>query len=84
MRIFLTVLFAFGILVIGVWFVSAIARTRAKEEVTAEDVAALDVFFVCGDCGTEFRVEKVGQLQVPRHCGEPMEVERRPRGVSPN
>jgi hypothetical protein len=37
------------------------------------------VVFVCGECGTEFRVEKLGQLQVPRHCGEVMRVERRPR-----
>src|ERR687896_1077059 len=57
----------------------ALARTREptrnKEE--AEDVAELDVFFVCGECGTEFRVERIGELQVPRHCGEPMRVERR-------
>lgn len=44
-----------------------------------EDVADLDVFFVCRECGTEFRVEKIGELQVPRHCGERMLVERRPR-----
>jgi hypothetical protein len=24
-------------------------------------------------------VEKIGELQVPRHCGEKMLVERRPR-----
>jgi DNA-directed RNA polymerase subunit RPC12/RpoP len=46
-----------------------------------EDVTDLDVFFVCGLCGTEFRVEKVGELQVPRHCGERMLVERRPQAV---
>ncbi len=47
----------------------------------AEDVVDLDVFFVCVECGTEFRVEKIGELQVPRHCGERMAVERRPRTV---
>jgi DNA-directed RNA polymerase subunit RPC12/RpoP len=47
----------------------------------AEDVGSLDVFFVCAECGTEFRVEKIGELQVPRHCGERMLVERRPRPV---
>jgi hypothetical protein len=64
-----------------------LARSRApqrKEE--AEDVADLDVFFVCVECGTEFRVEKLGELQVPRHCGEQMRVERRareaPQGLS--
>lgn len=44
----------------------------------AEDVEELDVFLVCGECGTEFRVTRLGELQVPRHCGEPMEVVRRP------
>ena len=67
----------------GMWFLRGIARSRPREQVTAEDVAELDVFFVCGECGTEFRVEKIGELQVPRHCGEPMLVERRPRGISP-
>ena len=47
----------------------------------AEDVESLDVFFVCVECGTELRVEKLGELQVPRHCGEKMLVERRPRVV---
>ena len=44
-----------------------------------EDVEDLDVFLVCGECGTELRVTRLGALQVPRHCGEPMEVLRRPR-----
>lgn len=44
----------------------------------AEDVEALDVFFVCRECGTELRVSRLGELQVPRHCGETMEVVRRP------
>ncbi len=47
----------------------------------AEDVESLDVFFVCSECGTELRVEKLGELQVPRHCGERMLVERRPRAL---
>ena len=44
----------------------------------AEDVDDLEVFFVCGECGTEYRVTRLGELQVPRHCGEPMRVVRRP------
>lgn len=43
-----------------------------------EDVEELDVFLVCGECGTEFRVTRLGELQVPRHCGETMQVVRRP------
>jgi hypothetical protein len=43
-----------------------------------ENVDDLDVFFVCGECGTEFRVTRLGELQVPRHCGETMQVVRRP------
>ena len=45
-----------------------------------EDVEALEVFMVCGECGTEFRVTRLGELQIPRHCGEPMHVQRRPAG----
>ena len=52
-----------------------------SHEGPAEDVAGLDVFFVCGECGTEFRVEKIGELQVPRHCGEKMRVVRRDRAA---
>lgn len=54
-------------------------RTPPAHEGPAEDVADLDVYFVCVECGTEFRVEKIGELQVPRHCGERMVVERRTR-----
>ena len=70
-----------AILLFGVWVFRGVARFRPEEEDEAppEDVADLDVVFVCGECGTEFRVEKLGQLQVPRHCGEVMRVEQRPR-----
>jgi len=49
---------------------------EAKPDV--EDVEDLAVFLVCAECGTEFRVTRLGELQIPRHCGEPMEVVRRP------
>lgn len=42
-----------------------------------EDVEALDVYLVCRECGTEYKVSRLGELQVPRHCGEKMQVERR-------
>lgn len=45
-----------------------------------EDVEDLDVFLLCGECGTEYRVSRLGELQVPRHCGEKMQVVRRPSG----
>jgi hypothetical protein len=44
----------------------------------AEDVDDLDVYLVCGECGTEFKVSRLGELQIPRHCGERMQVVRRP------
>jgi hypothetical protein len=43
-----------------------------------EDVDDLDVFLVCAECGTEFKVSRLGELQIPRHCGEKMQVVRRP------
>lgn len=67
------------VLFLGMRMFRRIADTPAPIRIEPEDVAGLDVFFVCVECGTEFRVEKLGQLQVPRHCGEKMLVERRPR-----
>ena len=49
-----------------------------REKPDVEDVEDLEVFFVCRECGTEFQVTRLGELQIPRHCGEPMEVVRRP------
>lgn len=51
----------------------------STEHVDPEDVEDLDVFFVCRECGTEYQVTRLGKIQIPRHCGEPMEVVRRPR-----
>jgi hypothetical protein len=43
-----------------------------------EDVDDLDVYLVCDECGTELKVSRLGELQIPRHCGEKMQVVRRP------
>jgi hypothetical protein len=43
-----------------------------------EDVEELEVYLVCRECGTEFKVSRLGELQIPRHCGEKMDVVRRP------
>ena len=51
---------------------------RPSERRDPEDVEELDVYLVCGECGTEYQVTRLGQLQVPRHCGESMSVVRRP------
>ena len=56
--------------------ISGSGADRTKPEV--EDVEELDVFLVCGECGTEFQVTRLGELQIPAHCGEPMQVVRRP------
>jgi hypothetical protein len=45
-----------------------------------EDVDDLEVFLVCGECGTELKVARLGALQIPRHCGEKMRLERHPAG----
>lgn len=49
------------------------------EQDEPEDVEELDVFLVCKECGTEYKVTQLGGMQVPRHCGEKMDVVRRPR-----
>jgi hypothetical protein len=63
----------------GMAFLRGIASARPKEKIEPEDVEELDVFFVCAECGTELQVTRLGEIQVPRHCGEPMNVVRRPR-----
>jgi DNA-directed RNA polymerase subunit RPC12/RpoP len=59
----------------------ASAGGRVPDTPEVEDVDELDVYFVCANCGTEFRVTRLGEAQVPRHCGEKMEVVRRPRSA---
>jgi hypothetical protein len=54
---------------------------EAPAPAEAEDVEALEVYFVCGECGTELKVSRLGEMQVPRHCGEKMQVVRRPAGI---
>jgi hypothetical protein len=69
---------------LGLVFLRGIASGGPKETIEPEDVAELDVFFVCTECGTEFQVTRLGEVQVPRHCGEPMAVVRRPRVTPTN
>ncbi len=69
----------FAVAGFGWSFLRGLVSGSPKETVTPEDVQDLDVYFVCAECGTEFQVTRLGQVQVPRHCGEPMTVVRRPR-----
>ena len=61
-----------------------VARPESDRKAEPEDVARLEVFMVCRECGTEFQVTRLGEAQVPRHCGEPMEVVRRPATGDPS
>jgi hypothetical protein len=75
------VLMGLVILWLGITALRAASGTGAERSPAhePEDVDELDVFLVCGECGTEFRVTRLGELQIPRHCGEPMRLVRRPR-----
>ena len=64
-------------------FLRGMDNTQPKEKVVPEDIEDLDVFFVCRECGTEYQVTRLGEVQVPRHCGEPMSVVRRPTTSDP-
>src|SRR5205823_7482727 len=82
LRIFVAILLFVAILSIGVVLTRAMSARRVGDDAAPkepEDVSELDVFFVCRECGTEFQVTMLGEMQVPRHCGEPMEVVQRPR-----
>ncbi len=63
----------------GVALIQAIALSRPQEKIEPEEVGDLDVFLTCAECGTEYQVTRLGQIQIPRHCGEPMSLVRRPR-----
>ena len=69
------------ILGFGLSFLRSVSGTRPVEHIDVEDVAGLDVYFVCAECGTEYQVTRIGEIQIPRHCGEPMTVVRRPRAT---
>lgn len=81
-QVFLVVtalLLAFVIWRVGTGMLRSVSGSgidRTKPEV--EDVEGLEVFLVCDECGTELHVTRLGELQIPRHCGEPMQVVRRP------
>jgi hypothetical protein len=78
------VLAAFVIWRVGIAMISSLTMTRpssaSHEPAPAEpeDVDDLRVYLVCGECGTELKVSRLGELQIPRHCGEKMQVVRRP------
>jgi hypothetical protein len=72
------VLMGLAIAWVGVIALRAASGPGPRESPEVEDVEELEVFLVCRECGTEFRVTRLGELQIPRHCGEPMEVVRRP------
>ena len=72
------VLIGIAIAWLGLTALRAASGVGPAHRTEPEDVDELDVFLVCGECGTEFRVTRLGELQIPRHCGEPMRVIRRP------
>ena len=82
LRMLIALLLGGTLLFVGIWFLRAFSANGGRSaEVDPQDVADLEVFFVCGECGTEYQITKVGQVSIPRHCGESMRVERRPRGL---
>jgi hypothetical protein len=62
---------------LGVTALRAVSGPGPRGRAEPEDVEDLAVFLVCRECGTELRITRLGELQVPRHCGEPMELVRR-------
>ena len=80
LAVLVAILLAFAIWKIGIAslrsFMPPADAPEGPREV--EDVDALDVYLVCDECGTELKVSRLGELQIPRHCGEKMQVVRRP------
>jgi hypothetical protein len=76
---------AFVIWRVGIAMLRSLTMTNAPGSASdepapaePEDVDDLGVYLVCDECGTELRVSRLGELQIPRHCGEKMQVARRP------
>jgi hypothetical protein len=69
---------------VGVTALRAASGGGPREKPEVEDVEELEVFLVCRECGTEYQVTRLGELQIPRHCGEPMQVDRRPAAGAPD
>lgn len=63
---------------VGLTALRATSGGGPRQRPEIEDVEGLEVFLVCRECGTEFQVTRLGELQIPRHCGEPMDVVQRP------
>lgn len=79
LNVLIAVLIGYAIWKIGIATVRSASGARLPgDQPEPEDVEDLEVFFVCAECGTEFRVTRLGQAQVPSHCGEKMQVVRRP------
>jgi hypothetical protein len=76
----IAVLIGVAIWKIGIATIRSFSPKPGAEKHELEDVEALEVSFVCEECGTELRVTRLGELQVPRHCGEMMKVVHRPGG----
>jgi hypothetical protein len=77
----IAILIGLAIAMIGLWAIRLVSSNPVEKRDEPEDVEDLEVFFVCGECGTEFRITRLGELQVPRHCGERMQVVQRPAGA---
>lgn len=81
LRVIIAIGIAVVILLVGFSILRSMgAAAKSGKPEDAEDVSELAVYFVCRECGTEFRVTRLGETQVPRHCGEVMQVVRRPWG----
>ena len=82
--VLIAVLGAFVIWRVGIAMLRSLTMTTpasdSDEQAPAEpeDVDDLGVYLVCDECGTELKVSRLGELQIPRHCGEKMQVVRRP------
>ncbi len=82
LQVLIAILLAYGIWRVGIASLRSFMPPEDGPEGPreVEDVDDLDVFLVCGECGTEFKVARLGELQVPRHCGERMQVVQHPSG----
>jgi hypothetical protein len=74
LRAALAVLMCLLIARFGIRFIRSMAIAPPEPEIA--DVSRYGLKYVCTMCGLELRVDKAARDQPPRHCMEPMELQR--------
>ncbi|MGH2717326.1 MAG: hypothetical protein ACRDJU_01950 [Actinomycetota bacterium] len=77
-RVVVGALLAFGVAALMVNYFRQVANPPPPDPEPTAVHPGLRLAYVCEMCGLELAVLKVAKDRAPKHCGEPMELVRRP------